>query len=298
MRKLVICSLIICFLLSACSTLGQETVSNVKNDPVSAMNEAISSMNSAFDRMDKLEQGSSPVDDYYLGRAVAANILSMPNYGPYTANQELTAYVNRICQTIVINSSSPSIFNGYHVMVLNSQEFNAFATPGGHIMLTKALVEAATSEDALAALIAHELSHIILRHAAEIIDGMELTNQLGDIAKKAVDLSGNSSAAQRIQAMRQIVSPVVDTIVKNGFSQTQEFQADAKALELLDAAGYDPHGLVDMLQVLQKVQGSSSGGFNNTHPSPGARITNVNRYINTYQANTTQSYRKQRFKVK
>jgi predicted Zn-dependent protease len=298
MRKLVICPLVICFLLSACSTLGQDVASNSQKDPIGTMSDAMNNMNEAMSRLEKLEQGSSPEDDYYLGRAVAANILSMPIYSPYTANPELTAYVNRICQTIVINSSSPSIFNGYHVMVLNSQEYNAFATPGGHIMLTKALVEAATSEDALAGLIAHELSHIILRHAAEIIQGVELTNQLGELAKKAVDMSGNSSAAQRTQAMRQLIGPVVDTIVKNGFSQTQEFQADAKALELLDAAGYDPNGLLDMLQILQKVQGSSSGGFNKTHPSPSARITNVNLYIKNYQANTTQSYRKPRFKVK
>ncbi|MDR2952469.1 MAG: M48 family metalloprotease [Treponema sp.] len=301
MRGQVKTFLFICFLLPAIAIWGQgcatvsteDAVNAVKKDPQGAVN----AMNEALNRMEKLQQGSSPEDDYYLGRAVAANILAMPDYQAYTANADLTAYVNKICQALVINSSSPSSFNGYHVMLLNSQEYNAFATPGGHIMLTKTLVEAAASEDALAALIAHELSHIILRHAAEIIQGVELTSQMGDLANKALDMSG-SSAAQRTQALRQLLSPVLDTIVKNGFSQSQEYEADNKALELLDAAGYDPKGLLDMLQVLQQVQGSKSGGFNKTHPSPRDRIANVNRSIGKYQANTTQSYRAQRFKVK
>ena len=250
------------------------------------------SMNTAFA---KSESKINLEEDYYLGRAVTANIISMPNYRVYTANSALTAYLNRICQAIVINSPGSAVFNGYHVVILNSQEFNAFATPGGHIMLTKGLVEASSSEDALAALIAHELAHIMLRHAAEIIEGMSFTNEMGDMANKAAALSGNSAGAQKALALRNSTAPLVDAMIKNGYSQKQEFDADAKALELLNAAGYDPKALIDMLQVLQRVQTGQKGGFNSTHPTPKDRITNVNLNLSRYKANTTQSYRKARF---
>ena len=285
MRKLVCCLLMGCFLLSAAVVWGQWGTGSFSNDPFGALNNAFN----------KLGGQVNLEEDYYLGRAVAANILSMPNYRLYTANPGLTNYLNRICQTLVINSSNPSIFNGYHVAILDTQEYNAFATPGGHIMLTKGLVEAAASEDALAAIIAHELAHINLRHAAEIIEGMSLVNQAGDMADRAAALTGNSRAAQQAQALRQSVAPIVDTMIKNGFSQAQEFDADRKALEILDAAGYDPQALLEILQILQRVQPNQRGGFNSTHPSPRDRIANVNSNISGYRPNSTQSYRQPRF---
>jgi predicted Zn-dependent protease len=237
----------------------------------------------------------NPEEDYYLGRAVAANILALPGYRIYSANQRLTDYLNLICQTIAINTSGFTLFNGYHVVILNTMEYNAFATPGGHIMISRGLVEAAPSEDALAALIAHEMAHIILRHAAKIIDDMSLTNELADIANRAAALTGNSRAAEQALALRKSTSPIVDTMIKNGFSREQEFEADVKALQLLNDAGYDPRALVDMLQVLQNVQSSQRGGFNSTHPSPRERISNVNTALMRYSANTTKDARKARF---
>ena len=281
MRK-IINFLTFCFLLAAVSAVWGQA----PNDPWGAMNSAFAK---AAGPQVNLEE------DYYLGRAVTANILAMPNYRLYTSNPELTNYLNRICQTIVINSPNAMVFNGFHVALLNSQEYNAFATPGGHILLTRGLVEAAPSEDAIAALIAHELAHITLRHAAEIIEGMSFTNELDDMAGRAASLTGNSKAAQQVQALRQSVSPIMDAMIKNGFSQEQEFAADNKALELLNAAGYDPRALITMLQLLQRVQSNRSGGFNSTHPTPAARINNVNRTIGRYSANTTQASRQQRF---
>src|SRR5215469_12178386 len=68
-------------------------------------------------------------------------------------------------------------FNGFYVMILDTMQFNAFASPGGHIFLTRGLVEATTSEDMLAALIAHEMAHIQLKHGLNLISSMDITNQ-------------------------------------------------------------------------------------------------------------------------
>jgi predicted Zn-dependent protease len=304
MRKLIYCFLAICFLFSTTAVWGQW--GNAPASPpgfgggspfgggASSADSAFSSMNQAFN---KAENPINLEEDYYLGRAVAANILSMPSYRLYTANPKLTAYLNLICQTLVINTPDTSTFNGYQVAILDSRQYNAFATPAGHILITRGLIEAAPSEDALAALIAHEIAHIQLRHAAEIINEMALSNELDSIAKQAAALSGNSAGAQKALAMRNSVAPIVDAMIKNGFSRDQEYAADAKALDILNAAGYNARALVDMLLVLQNVQSSQSGGFNSTHPSPRDRITRVNQ--KTIPINNTQSFRQPpRFFVK
>jgi len=271
---------------------GRTPAPSVPN-PGIFIDSAQSAMDKAFNDM---ESEPSLEDAYYLGRAVAANIFGI--YKPYTRNPELTAYLNKILQTLVINSSRPVAFKGYCIVILDSPEFNAFASPGGHIFLTKGLVEAATSEDTLAAVIAHELAHIILEHGLNMIKSMNFVYEAESLANRAAELSGKSVSAQRLLGFRSAVSSVMDTMVKNGYSQAQEFDADREAVKILAASGYNPGALTDMLQILQRVQGSQKGGFNDTHPSPAARSGAVQATVLQYRVEDTRSYRVPRFKNK
>ena len=245
--------------------------------------------------MDKAFQEYTMEDEYYLGRAVAANILNV--YKPYTRNEELTRYVNRICQALVINSSQPVLFNGYHVLILDSTEYNAFASPGGHILITRGLVEAAASEDMLAALIAHELAHIIKKHGLQLIDDMSIFNNASQAASQGQAMS-KSPAANRLMSYRNSVADYLDGIMKSGYSQAYEFEADREAVKILAATGYDPAALIDMLKVLQRVQSSQKGGFNNTHPTPAARISGVEGTLSLYRVPDTKPSRAPRFRNK
>jgi len=296
MKKLTMfLCLAMCIFVQAAYSQGQ---SQGKNNSGMGGSSAQGFADGAFGDMGKAfnnaESEPTPQDAYYLGRAVAANILA--SYKPYTANQELTRYLNRICQTLVINSSQPSAFQGYHVIILDSPEFNAFATPGGHIFLTKKLVETATSEDMLAAAIAHELAHIMLKHGLKLIDDMSLATEAADMANRGAALAGNSAAVQRLLQYRNSVSQILDTMMKSGYAKPQEFAADATAAELLAASGYNPKALLEILRTLQQVQGSQRGGFNSTHPSPAERIANVQGAVNRYSVTDTSSYRASRFK--
>ena len=85
---------------------------------------------SAGASVSKAMEEITPENEYYIGRAVAATILS--NYKVYSASTT-EAYLNKICAAIVINSDKPELYNGYHVKILDSGEVNAFATSGGHI---------------------------------------------------------------------------------------------------------------------------------------------------------------------
>jgi len=257
-----------------------------------AMAEALSNMDKAFAETDA---ELTAKDEYYLGRATAASILA--RYRPYTGNRELTNYVNKICQVIAINSPLPEIYNGYHVVILNSTEYNAFATPGGHILITKALIEAAPSEDALAGIIAHELAHIQLRHGIALIDSMKLNDQFSAIADRAADFAGrNSPTVKKTTEFRNSVSALIDGILLNGYSQAQEFEADKQAARLLTTAGYDPWAFIEMLNVLILVQRKQAGGFNKTHPSPEQRIARLEGTIVRRNVNDALSYRTSRFK--
>jgi len=252
----------------------------------------------AFDRMEESfkRQEATSVDSYYLGRAVTANILA--TYKPYTANPELTRYLNRICQTIVINSIYPELYNGYHVIIVDTPEFNAFASPGGHIIITRGLVESATSEDMLAAVIAHELAHIMKKHSLSIIDDLRLHEEMSAMADLATAFAGNTAAAARFAYFRNSVAATVDALVKNGYSPEQEFDADSGAVELLVASGYNPAALLEMLRILQVVQRTQEGGFNTTHPSPAERLRNAEESVRQYPVQDTRSYRAPRFKNK
>jgi beta-barrel assembly-enhancing protease len=238
------------------------------------------------------DDGFSQLDAYYLGRAVAANILAA--YKLYD-NKEAAQYINNICQTLVINSNYPFPYNGYFVMILDSGEFNAFATPGGHIFVTKKLVESASSEDMLAAVIAHELAHIMLRHGISIINSAKLENELSAVADWAAKTAaGKNAEAARAAAFRDSIAATVDVLLKSGYSQTQEFEADLEAVLLLARAGYDPGALLEMLKVLKSAKSSAGGGLYSTHPSPEQRIANVEAL--KFRKNDTLRYRSQRFK--
>jgi predicted Zn-dependent protease len=238
-----------------------------------------------------------PLDTYFLGRAVAANIIG--RYRPWTQKPEATQYINEICAAVAVNSPMPDIYNGYHVLILDAPELNAFATTGGHIFITRALIEALQTEDALAAVIAHEIAHIQLNHSVDIIRYMRLTRDLSGIADRAAATAAKeASLSERKTLFDNAVRELVTTLVVNGYSQDQEFQADIYAVRLLALAGYSPASLLDVLTLLQKIPGT--GGFNGTHPPPAQRIANVRQEMarnrSFYQIQDTYSFRVSRFK--
>jgi predicted Zn-dependent protease len=235
----------------------------------------------------------TPEQEYYIGRAVAANILS--TYKIYNGNPALTSYLNNICAAITVNSPRPDVYNGYHVAILDSNEINAFATSGGHILVTRGLINAAKSEDALAGVIAHEIAHIQLQHSIKAIRTSRITQALMVTGTSAAGAAAGMNVNQLTDVFTESVGEIVQTVVNNGYSQSQEFDADNNALSLLASAGYNPSGLIDMLNELRAVQGNSSGGFNKTHPAPAQRIANAEKSVSKYSVTDTRSYRQARF---
>ena len=246
-----------------------------------------------FAQSAKAADNLTPENEYYLGRAVAANIAGT---GKIYRNPALDAYLNKICTTIVINSQRPDIYNGYHVAVLDTDEINAFATPGGHIFVTRGLIACASSEDALAAVIAHEVAHIQLRHALTSIRNARYVNAAASGLLAGVGDTTANTVNELTGIMGTSVDEIITSMVVKGFSKKDELEADATALSLLAAAGYDPSGMLTMLEVLKDKQGKDKkSGFGKTHPTPAERITAVKKNLGKYKTTDTKSSRTGRF---
>lgn len=221
----------------------------------------------------KSKEGISPEQEYIIGRSVAAKVLS--NYKLYN-NKEATKYVNEICTAITSSSDMPTLYNGYVVGILDSKEINAISTPGGHILVTKGLLECASSEDAVAAVLAHEIAHIQLRHAAKAIEASRSIQAMKSIAEVASFAVTGGRAKEELE---QVADETYTAISITGYSKSQEYQADQKAVTLMDDAGYNPQALKDMLTVLQEKESTQTEGMVKTHPSAKSRLFQVKGYI-------------------
>jgi predicted Zn-dependent protease len=270
--------LVLCAVFSGCKTLIN---SASRGDFSGSMSEIGKNTKKAVSNTGKAIADSAeditPEQEYYIGRAVAANILQ--TYRLWRGSPALTTYLNRICSAIVINSPKPEIYNGYHVAILDSNEINAFATSGGHIFLTRGLIATANSEDALAAVIAHEIAHIQLQHSIKAIKASRITNAFMVTGASVAGVVSGYDVDKVTSSFNDTVGDIVGTLVNSGYSQTQEYNADSTALSLLAGAGYNPSGLADMLKELEKIQKNDSNGFAKTHPSPASRLASVKRIL-------------------
>lgn len=261
---------------------------------ISSVTAQIFNFGDAFSRLDRTIESSQEEftkrDSYYLGRTVAAHILS--RYPLYTGNPALTNYLNLICKALVINSPSPNWYNGYFVSILDTPEINAFSTPGGHIFITRGLIELASSEDMLAAIIAHELAHIQLQHGTADIMNARIVRQLVQERDRIFE---NIASQTPHQVFTESVSAVAETLFNRGYSQLQEFEADVKAVTLLVSAGYNAGSLIELLRILDRFQGDQIGNLNTTHPSPSQRIANLERQPARRPIVDTSSARQERF---
>lgn len=296
MKKIYILCLISTLFITACTTV-QQIVTTTMNiavatgdmDPRTA-DLIVSTTESVY----KVTEQITPENEYYIGRATAAIILN--DYDLYN-EPNLTKYLNKICGAITINSEKPDLYNGYYVAVLDSDEINAMATPGGHILITRGLLKCTSNEEELASVIAHEIAHIQKQHSISAIKTSRFKDLSLNVASLAINESDNDEAKQIMSVFGDSVDDVVSSLVLNGFSQEQEFEADAYALELLNNAGYNPHSIVNMLKTLEQNQANHKRGFVKTHPEPKKRIKKIEKELDSYSKSKTQEERISRFQI-
>lgn len=282
-----VCTLVLtsCAVMNAVGGVASTVGSATGNSALAAMGDSVSAVAEASAPI-------TPEQEYYIGRSVTASLLG--SYKVYN-NPALTDYVNKVCKTLSINSERPELYKGYYVAVLDSDQINAFASSGGHILVTRGLLQCATSEDALAAVLAHEIAHIQLQHGIKAIKGDRWTNAALTVASSTASALTDGEMDEVLAAFDESVDSIVTTMVNTGYSQSQEYEADAIALEIMAATGYNPHAMTEMLQQLKIQQPKSSGGFASTHPSADKRLEEVKKELKNYSVVTVPQIRQDRY---
>jgi predicted Zn-dependent protease len=182
------------------------------------------------------------------------------------------SYVERVGMRLV--ESIPSEFQHrefqYYFKVVNARDINAFALPGGPMYVNRGMIEAAKTEGEMAGVMAHEISHVALRHGtAQATKGQKYGLLAGIAGIAGTILTGNEGVGQLASA------PFAVYLLK--FSREYETEADVLGAQIMARAGYDPRDLANMFQTIQQQGGSSGPGFLSDHPSPNDRYARINR---------------------
>jgi len=234
----------------------------------------------------------TPEQEYYIGRTVGAVVLG--KYRPL-ADAKANDYLNKMGQTLARVSDMPELFDGYHFLVLDSDDINAFATPGGHIFITRGLIRCCRTEDALAAVLAHEIGHVQLRHGMKAIEKARMTEALSVLAQEGGKSFGGREVAQLTQAFGGVISDITGTMINNGYSRSYEYQADAASVSILRRSGYNPGALTDMLKVMAGQIKPGGSDFARTHPSPRDRIDELKESGQSSAGSEPPAVRNERF---
>ena len=218
----------------------------------------------------------TPEQEYYIGRAVAASVIG--KYRPY-GNEAANHYVNLVGQTLAQASKRPETFGGYHFLILDSGEINAFAAPGGLILVTRGMLRLCKNEDELAAVLAHEIGHVEGQHGLRAIKSSRLTTAFTVLAQESVRQLAGGEIGQLMEAFEGSVGDVVSTLTTSGYSRELEREADKSAVAILKGVGYDPRGLTAMLAEMHARLRPGGLDFAKTHPDPNDRISDVESLI-------------------
>ncbi len=210
---------------------------------------------------DSLEQIDQP-KEIEIGRQLAAVLLGSK---PLHPDMQLQRYVNQLGRWISLQTARPDL--PWTFAVLDDSGFNAFATPGGYIFVTKGLLDRVADEAELAGILAHEMTHVVEKHH---LKALRKTARSGLLAK-LIGSQLNPNVGAGLSA--QLLSMGKDMYSK-GLDQEDEFEADRNGVALAARAGFDPYGLLAILLQLRTVP-ADNAAFTltlSTHPPAQARL--------------------------
>ena len=279
------------WLATGCETLDQltELGTGVAVATGGLTEEQAGSINRTASALGKAIDSITPEQEYYIGRTVAATVLL--GYKPKTA-QELNAYVNQVGQSLALFSTKPETFGGYHFLVLDSKDINAFAAPGGLVLVTSGLLACCQTEDELAAVLAHEIGHVEKQHGLRAIKTGRLSSAMTIMAVEAGKNLSGENLAEVTKAFDESINDITSTLVNSGYSRKLEYEADAAGIEILKKSGYQSGALVAMLENMQKNWDPSRHDFAATHPPPADRIAQLKKLSVTSTVASTNSRQK------
>lgn len=204
-----------------------------------------------------------------LGEGIASNLLGA---APLLQDAQVQHYVNQVGRWLAMQTERPDL--PWRFGVLNDDDINAFAAPGGLVFITKGLLARMQSEAELAGVLAHEISHVLRKHHLQAIKKGARTELMAEFTEHAMQKNGADPV------LHKLVSAGTEVYVR-GLDKADEFEADRMGVVIAARAGYDPYGLPAVLQTLQGINPSDSGLalMFKTHPALAERLQQLDKLM-------------------
>jgi len=215
----------------------------------------------------------TPQQEIVMGQGVMATLLGA---APLVKDPALQKYVNQVGMWVAAQSEQPNL--GWRFGVMDSPNINAFAAPGGYILITRGLWDQIRSEAELAAILGHEITHVLKK---DQIEAIKSTNR-GAIYEELLVLGVNNKVKGGGKELgRKAAKATTEGFYIKGLSKDAEYQADIGGMVLAARAGYNPYAMVSVLQTLGNVSPSDTAValFFSTHPSPQDRLDQIDAKV-------------------
>lgn len=247
----------------------------LENAPIPG--KAKSALDKTMDVAEKTKEIDEP-KEIAIGQEFAASLLGAK---PLLNDPALQKYVNTLGRWLASQSERPDL--PWTFGVLNDDGFNAFATPGGSIFVTKGLLARMRNEAELAGVLSHEIGHVIRKHYLKAIQSNAVTGLGVDLLADNI----NKGSAE----LKTFAANIFKDVYARGLDKDDEYEADRVGVVIAARAGFDAYGLPSVLQTLQS-QNPQDKGFSllfETHPTPTDRLDRLNRAMGTRFESSTGS---------
>lgn len=225
-------------------------------------------------------------EEVAIGRQIVGNLLGAV---PLVDDPELQKYVNKVGRWVAEQCERPNL--NWHFGVIESDDLNAFAAPGGYVLVTRGLYSMLDSEAELAGVLAHEIGHVISKHHLRVLQ----KSQVVDLGKQIISQKmGNN------QIIQNLIGRGAE-IVARALDKRAEFEADRIAIVLTARAGYDSHGLPEVLHLIGHYSADDDrvALLFKTHPHPDARLEKLDAAMGTkFDSDTGQTLENRFYKLK
>jgi len=265
--------------LALCSSLAWGTASalDLKGVLKDAVNEQLGTTNkteaaatttpqstpSAQDKLANINwKNPSREDEIAVGRNVTGTILGA---APLVNDAQLQQYVNKVGRWVASQSERADL--PWHFGVIESTDVNAFAAPGGYVLITKGLYQRLSSEAQLASVLGHEIAHVVQKHHLKVMQKQALLDAGTSFLKEKI--SKNKLTQRAVSTGAEISARNLD--------KSAEFEADSMGTVLAARAGYEAYGLAEVLQDMETINNNdgSVALLFQTHPHPDDRLAQL-----------------------
>jgi len=284
MLAIVFLSGLMLLIMESCATAGED--SNIEVKVRNAENVEVKTTKSTNETGKLIADWCSEDKEILFGNYVDAYILQ--NF-ILLEDESIIKNIKRIGEKVARASTRPHL--QYHFKVLNSNDANAFAGPGGYVYITTGLLRELDSEAEVAAILAHEIGHVCERHAIRKLQNDQNTKIFGNLLSigavvvvGALTSQDTSVPSQDLANAAGAAAYVATMVVSKGYGQSYEIKADEEGAKFLIASGYEGSGAVSALDKLLQVENNREENVNftflSTHPSTKYRISKIKEFLN------------------